>query len=55
MLALTKALERLIGDPVLRRKLGHAGNKVVRTSFSLEANIQPLIEKFEDDLGAPHR
>ena len=46
--ALAKALERLIADPELRRKLGDAGNKIVRARFSLQANIAPLIEKFEE-------
>ena len=45
--ALTCALERLIRDPGLRRRLGEAGDRAVRTRFALEANIEPLMEKLD--------
>lgn len=44
--ALAGALERLIRDPALRRRLGDAGLDHVRRHFSLDACIEPLAERF---------
>lgn len=52
--ALASALESLIRHPKRRQQLGEAGNRVVRARFSLDANIGPLVEKLDADLGRPH-
>ncbi|UCH74788.1 MAG: glycosyltransferase [Rhodospirillales bacterium] len=44
--ALAQALARLIADPELRRRLGRAGAKRVRDSFSLAANIGEIARRF---------
>ena len=44
---LALALERLILDPGLRHRLGDAGSETVRTRFSLQANIEPLVGRFK--------
>jgi glycosyltransferase involved in cell wall biosynthesis len=44
--ALAASLERLIGDPDLRHRLGEAGQKRVRTDFAVEAGIDRLAAKF---------
>ena len=43
---LADAMLRLIRDPVLRRSLGQAGARRVRTDFSLEAGIDTLAARF---------
>lgn len=50
--ALAAGLERLIRDPELRQRLGNAGSETVRARFSLDANIEPLVERFKQDGGA---
>lgn len=44
--AFAAALERLIGDPGLRLRLGNAGNARVRSQFSMESGIDTLIARF---------
>ena len=44
--ALAAALERLIGDPALRRRLGAAGAARVRRDFAMEAGIEALAARF---------
>ena len=44
--ALAAALEALIRDPALRRRLGDAGQARVRTEFALEANFERLAARF---------
>ncbi len=44
--ALTRALERLIGDPDLRMRLGEAGSIRVREKFSLDAHINGIAAQF---------
>ena len=43
--ALAAELERLIGDPAIRKTLGNAGCARVRQDFSLEAGIDDLAER----------
>lgn len=44
--SLSAALTRLAGDPDLRRRLGDAGARHVRNSFSLTANITGIAARF---------
>lgn len=44
--ALAAALERMIGDPLLRHRLGHAGFTRVREVFSHEAGAERIAAKF---------
>ena len=44
--ALTGALERLIGEPLLRLRLGREGAERVRTEFSFEHGIDMLARRF---------
>ncbi len=44
--ALAAALQRLIADPALRRRLGDAGAKRVRERFSMQAGIAELARRF---------
>ena len=44
--ALTRALDRLIGDPDLRMRLGEAGSIRVREKFSLDAHINGIAAQF---------
>lgn len=44
---LTDALKRLITTPDLRQRFGDAGEKRVRSAFSHDASIAPLVERFE--------
>ena len=48
--ALRSALERLLGDPVLRRRLGEAGRTRVRERFSWPAVTDATIAAYEDAL-----
>jgi glycosyltransferase involved in cell wall biosynthesis len=45
--ALAQALQRLIRDPLLRRRLGQAGARRVRESFSHAQNATGLIARFQ--------
>jgi glycosyltransferase involved in cell wall biosynthesis len=45
--ALSHALQTLIADPALRRKLGDAARRRVREAFSFEAGIAVLAAKFD--------
>jgi glycosyltransferase involved in cell wall biosynthesis len=51
--ALARAIERLIRFPELRTRLGHAGLRRVRTSFSVEAAIDRLAARFGIDAVRP--
>jgi len=42
--ALAAALERLAGDPELRRRMGSAGREKVRRAFDLERSAEALLE-----------
>ena len=44
--ALARELERLIGDPDLRARLGRAGEERLRSRFSLDAGIDRLAARF---------
>jgi len=44
--ALARALEALIRDPALRRRLGEAGRQRVSKMFTIESNIQRLVARF---------
>ena len=44
--ALARALEKLIGDPALRRRYAEAGRRRVEEMFSLHANIGRLARRF---------
>jgi glycosyltransferase involved in cell wall biosynthesis len=44
--ALTRALDRLIGDPDLRLRLGEAGSIRVREKFSLDTHINGIAAQF---------
>jgi glycosyltransferase involved in cell wall biosynthesis len=45
--ALANALQMLIGDPALRRKLGEGARRRVQEAFSFEAGIEALTAKFD--------
>jgi len=51
--ALAGALSRLIGDPLLRLRLGRAGAERVRTEFSFEHGIDLLARRFNLPKTAP--
>jgi glycosyltransferase involved in cell wall biosynthesis len=44
--ALARAIERLLADPVLRRRLAEAGHRRVRKHFGMQAGIDVLWSKF---------
>lgn len=46
--ALARALERLIGDPLLRRQLGRNARSKVLSQFDLDQNVQNLIQIFQN-------
>jgi glycosyltransferase involved in cell wall biosynthesis/peptidoglycan/xylan/chitin deacetylase (PgdA/CDA1 family) len=46
--ALADALERLAGDPVLRRRMGSAGRERVLREFNLDVNATRLAELFHE-------
>ena len=48
--ALTRALQTLIEDPDLRRRLGQAGNERVREEFSMDRGIDLLVERIRGSL-----
>ena len=45
-------LLRLLGDPGLRRRLGHRGQELVRTQFLADRHLTQYLELFEDLLRA---
>jgi glycosyltransferase involved in cell wall biosynthesis len=49
--ALRSALERLLGDPVLRRRLGAAGRKRARERFSWAAVTDATIDAYAEAVG----
>ncbi len=49
--ALAHALERLIGEPALRARLGEAGFQRVRREFDLKRGIDKLVAHFENPDG----
>ncbi|HSD19711.1 MAG TPA: glycosyltransferase family 4 protein [Anaeromyxobacter sp.] len=49
--ALADAIQRLIEDPALARRLGMAGRRVVLREFTLERNGARLIERFAPFIG----
>jgi glycosyltransferase involved in cell wall biosynthesis len=53
--ALADALARLIGDPALRQRLGHAGFQRATGQFSMEAGADRLAARFAASLAAPDR
>ena len=52
---LAQAIERLISQPDLARRLGQAARARASTSFSLEKTVERHIELFEQLLSAPAR
>jgi glycosyltransferase involved in cell wall biosynthesis len=50
--ALRAALERLLGDPDLRRRLGEAARARVEERFSWPAVTDATIAAYEEALGA---
>jgi type III pantothenate kinase len=48
--ALRAALERLLGDTELRRRLGEAGRERIRQHFTWPAVIDRTIQAYEDAL-----
>lgn len=51
--ALRDALIRLIGDPHLRHRLGQAGNRHVRATFTAEAGLDILVHKLTPPVISP--
>jgi glycosyltransferase involved in cell wall biosynthesis len=49
--ALADAIQRLIDDPALARRLGVAGRRAVLREFTLERNGAHLLERFSEYLG----
>jgi glycosyltransferase involved in cell wall biosynthesis len=49
--ALAKAMERLIRDPSLRRRLGDAAEKRVRGHFDYHESVHQLVELFNSEWG----
>jgi glycosyltransferase involved in cell wall biosynthesis len=47
------ALEQLIADPQLRRRLGQAGRRVVETTYSVGANRDRYLAIFAEAFGTP--
>ena len=52
---LTKALQRLLTDPGLRKQLAQAGYARVRRKFSMEAGIDRLVERLDQSFGRSAR
>jgi len=50
--ALAAALARLIGDPVLRRRLGNAGFERTRRDFTLDAGLDRIAARLSASLAA---
>ncbi|WP_461551003.1 glycosyltransferase family protein [Sinorhizobium meliloti] len=46
---LAAALERLIRDPELRRRLGAAGERRVRSEFDHHSSVRQLVGLFESE------
>lgn len=44
--ALAQALERVLADPALRRKLSRQGQARVRKQFDITHNVKPLVQRF---------
>ena len=49
--AMASALQRLLDDPLFRRKLGSAGSKRVREHYNLPQNVSFLASMFRDLVG----
>ena len=49
--AMASALQRLLDDPLFRRKLGSAGSKRVREHYNLPQNVSFLATMFRDLVG----
>ena len=45
--ALAEAIERLVKDPALRKRLGEAGRKRVEDGFAVESVVTELVRRFE--------
>jgi glycosyltransferase involved in cell wall biosynthesis len=50
--ALAQALERLLGDRELRRRLGSEGRRRVIEQFSLDAFVEAHLKLYRDELAA---
>jgi glycosyltransferase involved in cell wall biosynthesis len=48
---LAAALDELLGDPSLRRRLGEAGRRLVRETFSIEAMVSGNLAVYQELLG----
>jgi glycosyltransferase involved in cell wall biosynthesis len=50
--SLADAIEKLLGDPELRLRLGRAGRRKILEKYDLRANVERLASIFESRLGA---
>jgi MMP alpha-(1->4)-mannosyltransferase len=50
--ALRQALERLVGDEALRRRLGAAGRERIREHFSWDRFTSETVRAYEDSLSS---
>jgi len=50
---LADALERLLGDPALRRRMGEAGRRVVAETYDIDTSAASLSRLFTDLIGDP--
>ena len=53
--ALADAIQRLVEDPALARRLGMAGRRAVLREFTLERNGALLLERFAPFIGLAKR
>lgn len=50
--ALAEGLEQVLGDPGLRERLAEAGRQRVERDFDADANVLPIVQLFEEAIGA---